>query len=206
MQKMTVEEAAAFFKVSKEAIHNRIRRGTLQAVVENQIKYVLIDPDTKKAVHKATGTLKGVQEGFVSFLQEQNRELLEKIEKLEQETRVLRQDKEQMLIEERERIELIYKEKDEQLKSILNAIGSKFLLEAKPLEEEHFEAEITESVPNIPNIISLKKFLKQHNIPQKKREKIIKKVQKIAKKDPRFLLKEKKIYVDTNSFSYDDLF
>ena len=203
-KKMTIDEAAKHFGVSKEAIHNRIRRGTLKAVIENDNKFVLIDPNAKKRSSnsaKSSSTLAAA--GFNSFLQEQNKELQQKIEKLEAETRRLREEKEHLLIEERKRIEQIYKEKDEQLKNILNAISSKFLLEAKPLEEEHFEAEIEESPK--PAIISLKKFLKQAKLSEKKREKIFKKIKKRAKKEKRFTIEGSKIYLDLNTYSYDDL-
>jgi predicted DNA-binding protein YlxM (UPF0122 family) len=34
MKKMTIADAAEYFNVSKEAIHNRIRRGSLDCIVE----------------------------------------------------------------------------------------------------------------------------------------------------------------------------
>ncbi len=42
MKKMTISDAAEYFKVSKEAIHNRIRRGSLDCIVENGVKYVAV--------------------------------------------------------------------------------------------------------------------------------------------------------------------
>ena len=202
---MTIEEAARHYGVSKEAIHNRIRRGTLKAIIENDVKYVLIDPNAKKRTASTAKSTSVAVDGFNTFLKEQNKELQQKIEKLEAETRRLREEKEQLLIEERERIEQIYKEKDEQLKNILATISSKFLLEAKPLqEEEHLEAEIEE--PCEPTIISLKKYLKKSDLSEKKRKKIYAKVKKIAKKDKRFFVEGSKIYLDITSFDYSDLF
>ena len=40
MAKLTIQEASDHFKVSKEAIHNRIRRGSLPSMVEHGVKYV----------------------------------------------------------------------------------------------------------------------------------------------------------------------
>jgi hypothetical protein len=203
-KKMTIEEAAKFYGVSKEAIHNRIRRGTLVSEVENGIKVVLVDGTKKVHVQKKATS---PDEHFNSYLQEQNQELLQKIEKLENETRRLREEKEHLLIEERKRIEQIYKEKDEQLKNILNAISSKFLLEAKPLEEEPLEAEITETLPQeTPKPISLKKYLKTLSFSQKKKEKILKKAKKLMKKEERFIQKGEKIYIVPSAYSYEDLF
>lgn len=210
---MTVEEAANYFNISKEAIHNRIRRGTLQSSVENGIKYVLISSMQSPKTPKVKKSTSAVDDRFHSYLQEQNKELQQKIEKLEDETRKLRAEKEQLLIEERIRIEQIYKEKDIQLNNILNAISSKFLLEAKPLEpEEHTydveiaQEEIIEEQAPKQDLISLNKYLKKQKISKQKREKIIKKIKKSKKTDERFFIKKEKIYIDIATYDYDDLF
>jgi hypothetical protein len=200
-KKMSIDDASKLLNVSKEAIHNRIRRGSLKYVVENGIKYVYIDENikTKKQPQKNNP----YEEKLNNYLIEQNKELQQKIDKLESLTNKLREEKEQLLIEERKRIEQIYKEKDEQLKNILNAISSKFLLEAKPLDEdEHFEVEIEEK----EKIISLKKYLKSLNISDKKRTKLLKKISKIAKKDKRFECLDKKIYLNLSKYDYSDIF
>ena len=201
---MTIEEAANFFGVSKEAIHNRIRRGRLKAVVEDGVKLVLISQSTPIQKPKSNK----LEEKFNSFLEEQNKELKAKIEQLEQETRTLREEKERYLIEERIRIEQIYKEKDEQLKNILNAISSKFLLEAKPLEEDHIEEaqiEITPTQLKTPKLISLKEFIDSLALSKKKEQKLKEKIKKLAKKDKRFIKKEKKIYLDIQTYDYSDI-
>ncbi len=201
MKKMTIENAAKLFGVSKEAIHNRIRRNSLQAVIEDGIKYVLIPAESKTKSTRSHNS--SIQTHFHSYLEKTNEELKAKIEKLEDEMRKLRKEKEELLIEERKRIEQIYKEKDEQLKNILNAISSKFLLEAKPLDnEEHLEAEIEESHSSI----SLKKYLKQNGYSAKKREKILSKAKKLSKKDPRFERKKEKIFINPSKYDYSDLF
>ncbi len=41
-KKLTVVEAAKLLGVSKEAIYNRLRRGTLQSVVEEGVKYIVL--------------------------------------------------------------------------------------------------------------------------------------------------------------------
>ena len=41
MQKLTVADAAKFFDVSKEAIYNRIRRNTIDSVIEKGVRYVI---------------------------------------------------------------------------------------------------------------------------------------------------------------------
>ena len=196
-KKMTIDEAASFLGISKEAIHNRIRRGSLKYIIEDDIKYVFVE----KTTQKKSANSKHNQDKLTEFLEKQNLELQQKIEKLELQNQKLREQKEELLIQERKRIEQIYKEKDEQLKNILNAISSKFLLEAKPIEEEHIEAQIEED-----EIISLKKYIKTLNLSDKKTTKLLKKIKKIAKDDTRFIKKDKKIYLNLTKYDYSDIF
>ncbi|MDQ7068726.1 MAG: DNA-binding protein [Sulfurimonas sp.] len=185
MKKLNVAEAAEYFGVSKEAIHNRIRRGSLEAVVENGIKMVLINPATPiKQTRKATPiqVASSNDERYYKLLKEQNEKLQFKVEKLEGETRALRDQKELMLIKEREKIEAIYKEKDEQLKNFLSTLSAQFALTAP--KEEMLEAEIEEeSVEELTAPpISLNKFLKSTKFSDKKKEKIKARFKKRVKK------------------------
>ncbi|MCX6052765.1 MAG: DNA-binding protein [Campylobacterales bacterium] len=214
MPKMSIEDAATHFGVSKEAIHNRIRRGSIESVVENGIKLVEIDATiahtaNKIQTKKLTNT--NYDDKYYKFLEEQNSKLQEKVEKLEGETRTLRDQKEQMLIEERIKIEEIYKQKDEQLKNILGAISSKFMLNTpmpESLKEGHVEAEIDEEeeIKKENQFISLKKYLKENDFSPKKQEKIKEKFKKIAKTDKRVIVLGKKLYIDLNKHNYDDIF
>jgi hypothetical protein len=212
MSKMSVADAAEFFGVSKEAIHNRIRRGSLRCEVIDGQKYVDIDAKSTPA-NKTKNThqrkTSNIDSKYNEFLEEQNSMLQKKVEKLENETRTLRDQKEQMLIDEREKIESIYKEKDEQLKSVINMISSNLMLEKKPEVQESVEAEIetleVHAEPQLQeNWISLKKFLKAQNYKKEKRKKIEKQFMKKAKKgDDTILIKEDKCYIDLDRFGYD---
>ncbi len=217
MKKMSVAEAAKKFGVSKEAIHNRIRRGSLKSVVENGIKMVLIDTNVQMQQRKRV-TNTQVDDRYYKLLEEQNAKLQEKVEKLENETRSLRDQKEAMLIEEREKIERIYKEKDEQLKNILTTLSAKLMLtppqeeiieEQEVTHEETLDAEIEpflEAEEEIPSkVVSLKKYLKKQKFSQKKIDKIMKKFKKIAKKDDRVVSLGSKYYIDTLKFDYSDI-
>lgn len=136
MSKMTVAEAAEHFNISKEAIHNRIRRGTLNSVIQNGVKYVML-PDANP---EPSGDKR-----FYEYIEKENERLKEKTERLEAEIDRLRTQREQMLIEEREKIEQIYKERDEQLKSVLQVFASKLLPESS-VESAVEEAVTTEVV------------------------------------------------------------
>ncbi len=216
MPKMTINEAAEYFGISKEAIHNRIRRGSLQSVVENGVKFVNIDNtlSSKNTVRKAPKkVVASATDKYYKFLEEQNDRLQNRVEVLECETRTLRDQKERMLIDERIKIEQIYKDKDEQLKNILNAISSKFMLNAPLLkeQEEHLEAEIEVDSEDVEEkvkdkIISLKKYLKQLKYSDKKVQKVKARFNKIAKKDERIIMVGKKYYLNLSKYSYEDLF
>ncbi|MDA7817941.1 DNA-binding protein [Sulfurimonas sp.] len=212
MSKLTVSDAAAKLGVSKEAIHNRIRRGSLESVVENGVKLVIIDAKkiTKPASRRATST-KATQtdDRYYKLLEEQNSKLQKRVETLEGETRTLRDQKEQMLIDERVKIEQIYLDKDEQLKNILNAISSKFMLNAPEntpeVVNELVEAEIDESKSADKRLISLNKYLKSRDYSKKKIVKIKEKFKKAAKNDSRIVTLGKKCYIDLDKYDYSDL-
>lgn len=217
MAKLTISDAAEQLGVSKEAIHNRIRRGSLQSVVENGVKLVVLSKDESaqipsKKINSKT-TTHNSDDRYYKFLEEQNVKLQHKVETLEGETRSLRDQKEQMLIEERIKIENIYKEKDEQLKNIINAISSKFMLnapqEAMGMDDELFEAEIQvrepkESIEN-RRLISLNKYLKSKDFSKKKISKMKEKFQEQAKEDSRIITIGKKYYIDLQKYDYSDL-
>ena len=215
MSKMSIADAAIKLGVSKEAIHNRIRRGSLESVIEDGVKLVILTKGRQTA-HKTTSKrstikpLPQVDDRYYKLLEDQNASLQIKVEKLEGETKTLREQKENMLISERERIEQIYKDKDEQLKNILNAISSKFLLNAPDDESllqthEHVEVEIETEEEVANKLVSLKKYIKERGFSKKKAKKIRKRFEKVAAKDGRIIMVGKKYYINISRFDYTDL-
>ncbi len=245
MQKMTIAEAAELFGVSKEAIHNRVRRGSLLVEMIDGEKYVFVDenasvrtesspkkPRAKSITQRASKTTQKYDDKYYDLLKEQNTKLQEKVEKLEGETRSLRDQKEQMLIDERIKIEQIYKDKDAQLKNILHAISSKFMLSG-PTQTDEIDADIIEQkstqekqknkkqkIPKakLPTfkkaksfktsdqsiLTSLNKYLKARDFSKNKRKKIKAKFEKNAKKDARVIVLNNKFYLDLGKYSYKD--
>ena len=208
---MSVNDAAEHFGVSKEAIHNRIRRGSLQSIIEEGVKLVVIDSTSPKRVSpRMTASNSQLSDDkYYKLLEDQNAKLQSRVDVLEGETRSLRDQKESMLIEERIKIENIYKEKDEQLKNILATISSKFMLSTpeQSVKEEHVEAEIEilEQAPQKSKLISLKKYLKENNISEKKSKKIKERVKKMANSDERIVTIGTKYYLDLGKHDYSDL-
>ncbi len=214
---VSVSEASQKLGISKEAIHNRIRRGTLECVVVDNIKMV----DVSKIKIKSK-TVKAVNETKDSnqindFLLEQNKELKDKIISLELETKSLRDKREEQLILEKQKIESIYKQKDEQLKTVLQVVTSK-LLEAKSFTNDlnsNIENDIDtlisdkqdEDIIDIEpqTLISLKKFLKLKGYSDKRIVAIKDRFKKLDKDDDRLIHKKGKIYIDPSKFDYSQL-
>lgn len=207
MSKMSIAEAAAHFNISKEAIHNRIRRGSLDCVIDQGVKYVVIGESPKTASNESDTK-------YYAYIEKENALLKEKIAALESETATMRKQREVSLIQEREKIEAIYKERDLQLRNVLQVVASKLLTPSNV--ESVIEDAITAEVLETPeasckteifekSIISLKKFLKLKDYKPKKHEKVKAKFEKMAKKDSRIFVKEGKIYLDPSRFDYSDL-
>ncbi len=209
MSKMTVAEAADYYKVSKEAIHNRVRRGTLDCVVEHGTKYIVAG-DAKSTPQQNSGG----NDKYYSYIEQENSVLKAKIAELEGETRSLREQREQMLIAEKEKIEQIYKERDAQLKNVLQVVASKFLAlhnmdavidEAVASKEEVPDDDVIDVLDVEDDLVTLRQFLKLKMFSKKKREKIAARFEKYAETDARILLKDGKYYLKPNHFDYSDL-
>ncbi len=205
MSKLTIAQAAEHFKISKEAIHNRIRRGSLDCVIENGMKYVQIGET--QSVPKETPTPVPNDSKYYSYIEKENERLKEKIDALEEETKKLRTQREQMLIDEKIKIESIYKERDEQLKNVLNVVASKFLthMDQDKIIEESITAEIIDE-KEIDLRISLKAFLKLKAYKTKRLQRIKENFKKAsALHDSRLSVKKGKIYLDPSKYDYKDL-
>jgi len=204
MSKLSVAEAAEQFKVSKEAIHNRIRRGSLDCVIEHGVKYVLIDEPAAAA--KAPENDK-----YYSYIEDENRVLKEKITELETQNLTLRDQKEKMLIEEKKKIEQIYKERDEQLKQVLHTITSKFL----PHNEQNLVDELADDIVDVEEVndnketysepIRLKRFLKLKAYKPAKRQRVKNRFKRLVGRDERVVRTDGKIFIDPVKYDYQDL-
>ncbi len=183
-KKLTVLESAKLLGVSKEAIYNRIRRGTLKSIVENGIKYVILNDEIKKS--KETKSTNSISDAYVELLKEELAELKERNKALERDKEKLIKEKEQLLIESRQKVEEIYLRRDEQLKTLL-ALATRPVLEYKKetlddvfIEEDTIEVEIEQEKQKTREVVSsydnwqdLRDYLKQKGY-SKKEKKIIK--------------------------------
>ncbi len=200
MSKLSVAEAAEKFKVSKEAIHNRIRRGSLDCVIEHGMKYVLIDEPATTVPASVPS-----EDKYYSYIEEENAQLKEKINKLEKQNSRLRDQREEMLLLEKQKIEQIYKERDEQLKQVLHTISTKFLPQLGEQEKEDITQEVVDVVEVDAEPIKLKAFLKLKDFKPAKTARIKNRFKRLVGQDVRVFRKDGKIYIDPNRYDYSDL-
>ena len=186
-KKLTVMEIAKYLGVSKEAIYNRLRRGSLQSVMEEGKKYVLLTPSVQREgkLPKRAALTNTMNHEYVDLLKSQIEELKIKNNKLENDKEKLQLEKEKMLIESKEKIEQIYKDRDEQLKTILTlanvpTLGHKIEEDTiEIVEEVEIEEDIVDKIcETYSDWISLKEYLKTENYTKDERRTIKKRVKK----------------------------
>lgn len=206
MKKLTIADAADHYGVSKEAIHNRVRRGSLNCIVEDGVKYVTIT--TPKSAQNSSG---GVDARYTQYIEQENERLRGRVDVLENETSRLRDQREQMLIDERVKVEQIYKERDAQLRSVLHVVATKFLSHVNPeavmqegMETGKIDA-INADVVETDGWISLKDFLKIKRIKDPAKKKIKKRFEKLAQSDARIYMRDEKVFLNPGEFDYSDL-
>ena len=178
MQKLAVNEAAEILGITKEAVYNRIRRGSINTVIENGTKFVILDekPSSEKATKSAPKSTKTKSQNdeFVNYLLNELSELKSLNLNLQADKDRLFKEKEQMLIERKNEILQIYKDRDEKLMQFLNAMQRPLLAQKNDdmPNNEAIEAEIE----NESKWINLSEFLKELNLKPKATKKISEKI------------------------------
>jgi hypothetical protein len=91
--KLTVKEYASRFKISVQAVYQRLNKGTLKSIEENGTKYVLVD---KKDIKEIEQPLKQENDDyFKEVVKDLFKQLKEKDEKIESlEDKIAKRDKE----------------------------------------------------------------------------------------------------------------
>ena len=216
--RLTVDEYSKHFKMSKEMIHSKLRSKKLNYIIENGETYIIVpksktDNDTFKEIkEKKTKQEKSMPTTsqkpkitvatLIELYKRENRALKERIKELEAKIDRLIDDKEQMLREERERIEKVYAAKDEQLKTILELINAKLQMEQQSLSAAH-DIEAIASTPS--QRVELKEYLKSLDLEPTQRKIIKKRFQAVKGSDIRVQEQNGKIYLDFGKYDYSDL-
>lgn len=198
-KKLTVIQMAQHLGVSKEAIYNRIRRGSLHTIIENGKKYVLLTDELEKSSRKKKTNNENSNNEYMQHLKQELQELKEKNHKLENDKEKLQKEKEELLETTRVKIEAIYQSRDEYIQSILSLINVPSISSGEDLKEEvvevnevdEDEVDIVEQIcESYEDWIELKEYLSQKDYSKKEKKNLIKKIYAYLGKSK--YLKEKK--------------
>ncbi len=228
--RFTIEEYAQAYSISPEMVHSRLRRNRLNYIIEDDKTYIVVPKhqvpfkdeesvspqgsNSNESIKQASTPVKRTTVATViNLYQKENRYLKLKIEELEAKVDRLISEKEQLLKEERERIEKVYQDKDIQLKTILELINTKLLQEGSTpqaiVEAEAIEAsevtpqEETETTKHSP--VELKHYLRSLEIKTGQRKQIKRRFAKAFGADSRILLINGLFYLDFDKYDYSDL-
>jgi hypothetical protein len=215
--RLTIDEYSKQFKMSKEMINSKLKAKKLDYIIEDSVTYIMVKDvyvKPKKAFEPATEKKTQIKPKttvatVIALYQRENAQLKEKIMQLELKIDKLIDDKEQMLRDERDKIEQLYSKKDEQLKNILELVNTKMMLEhqdqtihevAAIEEDKKKEKEIPE-----PGIVELKSHLKTLNLKSYQRKVIKRRFLAVYDNDIRVIHKDGKLYLDFSKYDYSDL-
>ena len=220
--RLTLDEYSKHFKMSKEMINSKLRTKKLNYIIENGTTYIIVprsslQKEKAQEIHKEKSAPKKSQTiakpkttvaTVLALYQRENKQLKEKILQLESKIDKLIDDKEQMLREERERIEKVYSSKDEQLKNILELINTKLMLEQQPQtihDVEPLQAQEENLQQETPQLVELRDYLKTLDIKSHQRKIIKKRFLSVYSSDIRILQQNGKLYLDFSKYDYSDL-
>ena len=226
--RFTVDEYSKRFKMSKEMIHSRIKSKRLNYIIEEGVTYIIVprsslDDEQRRAIHEETrqsrqpkpqptpapAKPKTTVGTIIALYQKENLHLKQRIKELEAKIDKLIDDKEQMLRDERDRIEKVYSNKDEQLKTILELVNTKLMLsqstdstvhEAEPSLEAAIDASWQQS-----DFVELRAYLKSLELPSTTRKNIKKRFADAYGSDIRVIQQNGQFYLDFTKYDYSDL-
>lgn len=215
--RFTIEEYANAYSISTEMVQSRLRRNRLNYIIEEGTTYVVVpkhqvpfrEDDVSSAKEHLPEQKKTTAATVIGLYQKENHYLKRKIEELEAKVDRLVNDKEQLLKDERSRIEKVYSDKDAQLKSILELINIKLLQENASSSHEHTATEVAiegqlegakEQEP-----VELKQYLRSLDLKSSQRKSIKRRFAEAFGSDSRILLQNGLFYLDFDRYDYTDL-
>jgi len=202
--KLTIAEYSKKFKMSKEMVTSKIRSKKLDYIIEEGNTFIIVNEikesakkiDSTQIQAKATTKPKTTVATILALYKRENNYLKQKIEQLENKIDKLIDDKEQMLRDERDKIEEIYSNKDIQLKKILELVNAKMQLE---------QDETIHEIEHTSEIVELKSYLKTLELKSSQRKNIKKRFEKALGSDVRIIEQNGKLFLDFSKFDYSDL-
>ncbi len=222
--RLTIDEYSKHFKMSKEMINSKLKMRKLNYIIENGTTYIIvtrssIDMQKRQEIHQEKKASSQTTQNeimpkpkptvamILALYQRENRQLKDKIMELEAKVDKLINDKEQMLRDERDKIEQVYSAKDEQLKNILELINKKMMLEQQGqaiLDTEVYASDV-ETPKKTPQLIELREYLKTLDLKSYQRKIIKRRFTSVRDSDIRIMQQNGKIFLDFSKYDYSDL-
>ena len=212
--RLSIDEYANRFELPIATIHAQLRNRELDYSIDNGVVYILLSSTPEPKQKTSVGTI-------IALYQKENQHLKDRVEELESKIDKLIDDKEQMLREERSRIEHLYQTKDEQLKTVLELMNTKMQLSqpkavetvvqdtsSVDVEEEVAVKTETESINSNnfnPHKISLRQYLKNIGLEAHEKRLIKRRFAGAYGSDIRILQHGGEFYLDLSKFDYSDL-
>ena len=201
--KLTIQEYANKYKMSKEMVQFKIRSNKLNYINENGVLYI-VEPSSNhvsEEKHIEDKPKKLTVGTLIELYKKENQALKEKVAYLEAKIDKLIAEKEQLLREEKERIEKVYAAKDEQLKTILELLSTKLQLQ----EQQVRTPQVYEALEQKTPLVELKTYLKSLDLEPHERKLIKKRFIEAKGADIRVQEQNGKIYLDFSKYDYTDL-
>jgi len=226
--KLTVDEYSKEFKMSREMIKSKLKKKEISYIIEDGITYLIApkkaqtqskqtlqnpQPQTQQQTSTSIVAPKTTVATVLALYQRENRQLKDKIIQLEAKIDKLIDDKEQMLRDERDKIEEVYSKKDEQLKTILELINTKLISEHSSEQPPTIhEAQpypsiqrVQEEPEEVSQIIELKEYLKTLDLKSHQRKIIKNRFLSVYNSDIRIIKQNGRLYLDFSKYDYTDL-
>lgn len=205
--RVTIEEYAKRFKMSVELVRIKVRYGRLQSTIVDGTTWIELSasaslPSTTPAISLETALV------LLQNCRSENTHLKSRITALESKIDSLIDDKEQMLKEERDRIETIYAARDEQLKNFLEMVNTR-LLQSTPhstvTDTTALDEEDAPEVQDARKPVELLRYLRLLDLPDETRKKIVKRFARAYGGDVRIIQQNGAFYLDFSKYDYSDL-
>jgi len=212
---LTIDEYANRFKMSKEMIRAKLRAGRLAHTMVDGMAYITVnDQAVPREAPKPESASRTSAAAVIMMYQQENSQLKQKITELEMKIDRLIGDKEQMLRDERDRIESIYVSRDEQLKSFLELVNAKLVQEGFKLASS--QQGVSEPAktnvqpappmrPNTPEQAELFYYLDAKQYSPSEKKAVRKRFAKAYGNDIRVIQQNGEFILDFSKYDYSDL-
>ena len=233
--RLTIDEYCKHFKMSKEMLSSKLKAKKLNYIIENSTTYIIVtdkimqevnaassneesevlpqdkQEDLKQEIPKTVSKPKTTVAAVLALYQRENQQLKDKIVQLENKIDKLIDDKEQMLRDEMQKIEQVYSAKDEQLKTILELVNTKLMMDNNTPQVHEIETipspeeikKIKEDEPS--KLIELKSYIRTLDLKSYQRKIIKKRFLAVHNNDIRIIQQNGKLYLDFSKYDYSDL-